>query len=452
MKRSIALLLAVLLLAGTAGCGRKGAEASSAEAPSAEAPAAEAPATEAAAEAEQETAPTYPVKEFERFYLEYEGVALIPGETYSESLFQTTAEPETIPDCRTEGYTTTYSYNGLTLQTAILNDQEMGVRSDPFINSLEIKADNVVTPEGVSSGSTVESLLEAYGSGYTEQFGAYVYTAGECCLYAYPDETGETIQYLVIALSEEALAKRLSDFLAANEEPPEEAMVLEYEDGDNYAGIRFEGLESRYFRNIRAYISGRDGIADNVHAYDEHGNELPVEHTLHFGSLIKTCQWGPGIVKLTATDAEGHTATQWMSFFIESYGEKDRKIIAELAENAGDDLQEIKNYVRSSFRYTGHYAGRNIISATYKNGSGNCYSFARVLQSVLEYKGYHAIVVWSAGAKHNWVMVETEDGWRHLDATTGPRFPETEGLQTDEERAATHANRPWSTRVFPPAV
>lgn len=448
MKRITALLLAVLMLAGSAGCGQKNAETSAAiAAPTAEHSAADTPE---AAEVEQDV-PAYPIKEFERFYLEYEGEQLIPGEIYSQSRFPDLADPETTPDCRTDGSTTTYTYSGLTLQTAILTDQEEGVQSEPFINSLEIKDSSVATPEGITLGSTVEALMEAYGGGFTESFGAYVYTAGDCCLYAYPDEAGETIRYLIISLSEEALGKRLADFLAANEEAPEEEMVFDYDGAENYSGIRFEGLNARYFRNIRAYRLGRDTIASDVRAFDEFGNELQVEYSISYGSLVKSCQWGPGLVTVTATDAQGHTAKQWFNFFIESYSNKDKVIIEEMAENVGDDLVEIKNYVRNSFRYVSHYAGRNVISATYKNGSGNCYSYARVLQSLLEYKGYHAVVIWATGAKHNWVLVETEDGWRHLDATRGPRFPETEGLQTDFERAATHKNRPWNTKLFPAA-
>lgn len=449
MKRITALLLAILLLAG---CGQKEAEAPAAEAPVEQNPVAATPSTDAPVveSAGQEDPAAQPIKEFERFYLEYEGESLMPGEPYTESRFTDLADPETVPDCRTDGSATTYTYSGLTLQTAILSDPEEGVQSEPFINSLEIKDASVTTPEGITLGSTVEELLEAYGSGYTEQFGAYVYTAGECCLYAYPDEAGETVRYLIISLSEEALGCRLEAFLAANGEPTVE-MVFDYDDSGNYSGIHFEGLETRFFKDYKAYRAGRKKIASKVKAYDEYGNEIPVTYKICTSTLLSYCKWGPGLVILTAKDSEGHTAKQWMSFFIERYGAADKAVIEKLAEETGDDLVEIKNYVRSLLRYQTEYEGRAVISKSYKKGAGNCYSYARILQTLLEYKGYHAIVIWSEGGKHNWVLVETEEGWRHLDATGGNRFPESEGLMTDTERAATHGNRPWNTKQFPAA-
>jgi len=456
MKQFKALFLPVLLLAlllSLAACGEKEPEAPAVpepvvtEAPEAVEPEAPEQPEEPAEEPTEEK--VYPVKEFGAFSLEYEGVLLTPGEDYPESLFAETAPAETTPDCRTNGMATVYTYEGFQLQTAILTDQEAGTESEPFISSLTLKDDSLKTPEGICLSSTVEELFEAYGGGYTEKYGAYVYAAGETLLYAYPDASGEQLQYLILSLSEDVLAERAEEFLAQSSAPApaeEEETETVIED---YPGITYEGLQTRSYPSYEEYIAAGDGIISGVKAYDENGNELEITYEIFTDNLINNYKWGPGLVVLSATDAEGHTARQWQTFVIEEYGEADEAVIAELAEKAGDDLVAMKEAVRTAFRYSANYRGLNTISLTMRCGSGNCYSSARILQALLEHQGYHAIIIWSNSSLHNWVMVETADGWRHLDGIPGTKTGAKEGLMTDAERMVSHRKRPWNTAIFP---
>lgn len=458
MKKLIALLLAALLLLSLAACGEKEPEAPAIPEPvvtkEPEAPVPEEPELPEEPEEEPVEEKVYPVKEFDAFSLEYEDVLLTPGADYPESLFEETAPAETTPDCRTDGMAVVYTYAGFQLQTAILTDQEAGRESVPFISNLTLKDDSLKTPEGIGLGSTVEELLEAYGGGYTEEFGAYVYAAGETQLYAYPDADGEKLKYLVISLSEDVLAVRAEEFVAQSSAEAPQAVPAAGGDAavsEDYPGISYEGLKTRIFASYAEYKEGVDSVLDGVKAYDENGNELEVTYELYTDNLIDNYKWGPGLVVLYATDAQGHTARQWQSFLIEEYGEEDEAIIARFAEETSDDLFEIKNYVRHAFKYSAQYRGLNTVSLTMRYMSGNCYSSARILQALLEYKGYHAIIIWSNSSLHNWVLVETEDGWRHIDGIPSIKYSDDEGIMTDEERMAIHGNRPWNTAIFPAA-
>lgn len=451
-RMMISCLLAALLLFNLAACGAKQEEAPAAVEPVAEPEPPVEPEIpeelelpEEPEEPEEPEVPDpkelYPVLEFKEFYFVHEGTKLTTGMVYETSRFADTEEPVETPDCRTGNMSVMYSYEGFGINTIVITDQETGESESPIINTINLESDAVGTPEGIRVGSTLEEMFQAYGSGYSEDLGGYTYTAGAQQLTFYPDSESK-VMYITYSLDETSVAEGIGEV------EEETVPVTDGEPAEDYPGITFEGLHTRIYPSFKTendYVSG-------VKAYDEYGNEIPYTYEIIVQNLVTRADYGPGVVIFTATDREGHTARAWQSIIIETYTEKDQAVVEQFAAETSDDIFEIKTYVRNSRWYVEGYYIPSPISRSAATIRANCYTYARLLQSVLEYKGYHAIILWSANNMHFWVLVETEDGWRHIDAIRlASKYKESEGLMTDEERLTLHGNRPWDTTIWPPA-
>lgn len=94
--------------------------------------------------------------------------------------------------CAYQGKDKVYSYDGFDICT-------YPVKGKDYISAVYLMDNTAATPEGLKIGSTKQDMINAYGSGYTEEFGVYRYTAGDTQLSIYTtNQVVDSIEYLVI--------------------------------------------------------------------------------------------------------------------------------------------------------------------------------------------------------------------------------------------------------------
>ena len=178
MKKLIALLLVLALAASVAACGNKQENLDALEITKA--------AEDVAPENNDAVASAVELK------FVYEGVELIPGQTFDPAALPQYDSLYTVPSCALEGTDNVYSYGCMEI-TAF--DQGEG----EFIYSVYILDDSVATPEGLKIGASVEQVVELYGSDYQDNSGEYIYTQGEVMLsILFDGETVTSIEYLLV--------------------------------------------------------------------------------------------------------------------------------------------------------------------------------------------------------------------------------------------------------------
>ena len=127
-------------------------------------------------------------------------------------------------------------------------------------------------------------------------------------------------------------------------------------------------------------------------------------------------------------------------------------LAAEIAAKLADDPEMIRNYVRSTIRYSHDWGGETPVWYGFQNHRGNCYVHALCLKSLLDIKGYHTLLIWTEDRTHYWLMIELEGGWKHIDATPG-RLHSRYSLMNDTQRLETlysdgHPRR-WDRTAWP---
>ena len=105
----------------------------------------------------------------------YEGVTLIPGEVFEQSLLGESLEISEVPSCAFDGNDMVYNY-GMFELTAYIDGDEERVYSIYFIDP------NLPTTEGLCLGDTVEKMTSLYGENYEMIGTSYDYTRGDTVL------------------------------------------------------------------------------------------------------------------------------------------------------------------------------------------------------------------------------------------------------------------------------
>lgn len=72
------------------------------------------------------------------------------------------------PSCAFEGLDKQYTYGSIEIDTYELEGKD-------YVSGVYFRDDLVSTPEGVSLYMTMEDMTKAYGNGYKEEYGMYVY-------------------------------------------------------------------------------------------------------------------------------------------------------------------------------------------------------------------------------------------------------------------------------------
>ncbi len=95
--------------------------------------------------------------------------------------------------CAYQGKDRVYTFPGFEL--SVYPDGGKNLISDIYIPETSTAA----TPEGIHPGSTVDEMIKVYGSAYTEKWGVYRYTQGNCILMFYT--TGNKIDVIEYQLT-----------------------------------------------------------------------------------------------------------------------------------------------------------------------------------------------------------------------------------------------------------
>ncbi len=109
------------------------------------------------------------VDESEPFYYAYEGVVIRPGDAFDASSLPTPESVYTVPSCAIEGSDNVYNYT--TFEVTAFDDG-----SGEVVYSVYFIDPNITTPEGLALGDSLSRVEELYGTNYTVDGTAVVYT------------------------------------------------------------------------------------------------------------------------------------------------------------------------------------------------------------------------------------------------------------------------------------
>lgn len=178
MKKLIALLLALLMLAALTACGT--------ETPNTTEPS-----------GQEQTQPTQsgntePTADEGVFSITYEGVELIPGAAFDPSVLPEADSVFQVPSCAIEGTDNVYSYSALELTA--YNDG-----TGEVIYSIYLVDANTSTTEGLYVGDDLARVTELYGTDYTQNDTELTFTKGDTTLNLIMDgETVISIEYRMV--------------------------------------------------------------------------------------------------------------------------------------------------------------------------------------------------------------------------------------------------------------
>ena len=210
--------------------------------------------------------------------------------------------------------------------------------------------------------------------------------------------------------------------------------------GETAGEPHFSGLD-----NLEAAVNTPPDYTQGVQALDGAGEELAFTYD---DSEVDLSTQGTYYVTYTAWDAAGNPITARRQVDVHHTLAETESVVVWLAGECEDDPLSVKCYIRDHVYYNSNYGAGDPVWYGINHGIGNCYVHARVLQEVLEYKGYDTRLIWTTDRTHYWVLVDMGGYWRHLDATPGASHGWTE-LMTDEERLASLDGRTWDQSAWP---
>ena len=180
MKKLLAFLMAMLLVASMAACG--------AETPNTTEPTTTQPQQ---TDPSQQTEPSAPETE-EVFSFTYEGVELIPGAAFDPAALPEADSVFEVPSCAIEGTDNVYSYAPFELTA--YNDG-----TGEVIYSIYLTDADTATMEGLYVGDDLARVTELYGSDYTQNDTELTFTKGSTTLNLILDgETVISIEYRMV--------------------------------------------------------------------------------------------------------------------------------------------------------------------------------------------------------------------------------------------------------------
>ena len=159
MRKLIAMLAFVVLVAALAACGAEGELNEDLVITR---------GTEAT-EAVQETEATEAAVEAKVYSFTAEGVELVPGADFDPAVLPAAASLYTVPSCAIEGTDNVYNYEAF--EITAYNDG-----TGEVIYSIYLIDPNITTPEGLALGDSLDRVLELYGDGYALNGTAYEFS------------------------------------------------------------------------------------------------------------------------------------------------------------------------------------------------------------------------------------------------------------------------------------
>lgn len=212
------------------------------------------------------------------------------------------------------------------------------------------------------------------------------------------------------------------------------------------------------------YLSG-------VYAYDQKDGFITFTYNANNVDISKA---GTYYVAYSATDKAGNTTTFRRKVTVRHDLGDTMALVRSIAASLPNDPKAIRNYVRETISYNTYWGsddpeairyyvdnsvpyenwnGNDPIWYGFTAKTGNCIVHALCLQALLTEKGYNTQIIWVKDQTHYWLIIETADGWRHIDATPSTTHGKYDELMTDEMRYETLATstrqRDWDRQRWP---
>lgn len=179
MKRLILVLCILILLSGCEKASDTGSESSD-------------PTTKTAAADTKSAEPTGAEEGKKDGFTFVYNRTVIPMNVDAAPIVEALGEPVgyfEAASCAFQGLDKQYYYNGFELGTYPKGKKD-------YVSYVNLQDDTVSTEQGISLGSTLEELLNAYGKDYTQEGTAYVYKRGESKLtFIVEEDTVTQITY-----------------------------------------------------------------------------------------------------------------------------------------------------------------------------------------------------------------------------------------------------------------
>lgn len=165
-------------------------------------------------------------------------------------------------------------------------------------------------------------------------------------------------------------------------------------------------------------------------------------------SKVDLTKAGTYYVTYTAVDKAGNKETSRRKVVVNHDAEDTTALVKEIAAGLSSDPEAIRDYVRTSIKYSRDWGGDDPVWYGFKNKKGNCYVHALCLQRLLSQKGYTTKLIWVTDKSHYWLLINLNGAWKHIDATpsnTHSRY----SLMNDQQRLETLSGRKWDTTQWP---
>ena len=210
-----------------------------------------------------------------------------------------------------------------------------------------------------------------------------------------------------------------------------------------------KGASPNYTKGVLA-IDDRDG--EVAFTYDDSKVDLSTAGTYY--------------VTYKATDSSGNTVSSRRKIVVNPDKSDTQKLVEKIAAKLPNDPEAIRDYVRDEITYNHNWGGEDPVWYGLKNGKGNCYVHALVLEALLKEKGYTTQLIWVEGSKvgvdtnpngwppHYWLIIYLDGTWWHIDATPGNTHTRY-SLMNDEMRyellysTSAGCQRDWDRSKWP---
>lgn len=152
----------------------------------------------------------------------------------------------------------------------------------------------------------------------------------------------------------------------------------------------------------------------------------------------------------TSKDTKGNTTTSKRKVVVNHDQEDTNRKVKEMATKCGNGVEEIRDYVRNTIRYSHEWGEGDPVWYGFTNNKGNCYVHALCFQALLREKGYTSQLIWVTNKTHYWNMVLIGGSWKHMDATPDRNHRKI-SIMSDEQRLSTLSGRTWDRSAWPQA-
>ena len=202
------------------------------------------------------------------------------------------------------------------------------------------------------------------------------------------------------------------------------------------------------FSGLKDITANKNQKPDYAHGVIAKDNWDGVVEFTYDDGKVNLSKAGTYYVTYSAKDKAGNQATARRKVVVNHDQEDTDALVRDVAAGLSSDPEAIRDYVRNSIKYSSDWGGDDPVWFGLKNKKGNCLVHARILQALLEAKGYEIKLIWVTDKSHYWNLIKLNGTWKHIDATPGVRHTKY-SLMNDEQRLETLQGRKWDTSQWP---